>query len=358
MAAVPARRMPSLHLRRAPMATVETQALRKEFVEVPAVDGVDLTAQEGEFLVLLGPSGCGKTTLLRMIAGLEQPTRGDILIGGRVVNALPPRTRKIAMVFQSYALYPHLTVDKNIAFPLQARGRRMAARSARVEWAATMFGIERLLARKPRQLSGGERQRVALARAMVREPRRLPPRRAALQPRRQAPHLGPRRAEAVPAPAGHHHDLRHPRSGGGDGPGRPHRGDERGPGAPARHAAGGLRRAGGHLRRHLPRLAADEPGRAGGRAARLPARAPRPPEPAPRPGADDPPPHRPGGEPRRRPPPLRHASAAPRRVIVRRRRHRRCPAVRARRTTSPSPRATSSSSTRRPAALRNRGGPP
>jgi len=152
------------------LATVETKNIRKVFQEHTAVDGVDLQTREGEFLVLLGPSGCGKTTLLRMIAGLERQTGGDILIGGRVVNDLPPRERKIAMVFQSYALYPHMTVAKNIAFPLKAQGAAPNTIDARVKTAAAMFGIERLLSRKPRQLSGGERQRVALARAMVREP--------------------------------------------------------------------------------------------------------------------------------------------------------------------------------------------
>jgi multiple sugar transport system ATP-binding protein len=152
------------------MATVETRDIRKHFGDVRAVDGVNLTTKEGEFLVLLGPSGCGKTTLLRMIAGLEKPTAGDIIIGGQVVTALPPRGRKIAMVFQSYALYPHLTVLKNIAFPLKAQGVSKPERQSKVQWAAQMFDIERLLARKPRELSGGERQRVALARALVREP--------------------------------------------------------------------------------------------------------------------------------------------------------------------------------------------
>jgi multiple sugar transport system ATP-binding protein len=152
------------------MAIVETRGLRKEFVGHVAVDGVDLTVGEGEFLVLLGPSGCGKTTLLRMIAGLEQQTSGDITIGGRVVNELPPRARKIAMVFQSYALYPHLTVAANIGFPLRAQGAPRETIGPEVERAARMFGIERLLQRKPRMLSGGERQRVALARAMVRHP--------------------------------------------------------------------------------------------------------------------------------------------------------------------------------------------
>jgi multiple sugar transport system ATP-binding protein len=152
------------------MATVEARHLVKEFNEVRAVDGIDLTAKEGEFLVLLGPSGCGKTTLMRMIAGLEPPTAGDIVIDGKVVTSLPPRVRNIAMVFQSYALYPHLTVEKNISFPLRAVGMPKAAVREKVQWAAAMFGIERFLDRKPRQLSGGERQRVALARAVVREP--------------------------------------------------------------------------------------------------------------------------------------------------------------------------------------------
>ena len=152
------------------MKTVEAKGVTKFFDDIRAVDGIDLTAGEGEFLVLLGPSGCGKTTLLRMIAGLEEPTSGDILIGGNVVTHLPPRARNIAMVFQSYALYPHLSVYKNIAFPLSAQGMAKDAIKDKVAWAAGMFGIERLLDRKPRQLSGGERQRVALARALVREP--------------------------------------------------------------------------------------------------------------------------------------------------------------------------------------------
>ncbi len=152
------------------MATVEARRISKHFDEVHAVDGIDLVAKEGEFLVLLGPSGCGKTTLMRLIAGLEQPTAGDIVIDGKIVTDLPPRARNIAMVFQSYALYPHLTVEKNISFPLRAVGMPKDEIRKKVEWAAKMFGIERFLDRKPRQLSGGERQRVALARAVVREP--------------------------------------------------------------------------------------------------------------------------------------------------------------------------------------------
>lgn len=152
------------------MAQVEMKKLTKRFGSAEAVDEVDLAISEGEFLVLLGPSGCGKTTLLRMIAGLEEPSSGEILIGGRVVNHLPPRVRNIAMVFQSYALYPHMTVFKNIAFPLQTQGMEKTEIQEKVEWAAGMFGIGRLLHRKPRELSGGERQRVAIARAMVRKP--------------------------------------------------------------------------------------------------------------------------------------------------------------------------------------------
>jgi len=152
------------------MAVVEVRDLSKHFGDVVAVDGIDLLSEEGEFLVLLGPSGCGKTTLLRMIAGLEQPTEGQILLGGEDVSGLPPRARRVAMVFQSYALYPHMTVSNNIAFPLKAQGVEAGERETRVKWAADLFGIEHLLHRRPRQLSGGERQRVALARALVREP--------------------------------------------------------------------------------------------------------------------------------------------------------------------------------------------
>lgn len=152
------------------MASVEARRVSKHFEEVLAVDDIDLMAREGEFLVLLGPSGCGKTTLMRLIAGLERPTSGDIVLDGRIVTDLPPRARNIAMVFQSYALYPHLTVAKNISFPLRAIGMPTDEIRKKVEWAARMFGIDRFLDRKPRQLSGGERQRVALARAVVREP--------------------------------------------------------------------------------------------------------------------------------------------------------------------------------------------
>jgi len=154
------------------MAVVETRKLTKVFKEgeLGAVNEVDLETREGEFLVFLGPSGSGKTTLLRMIAGLESPTAGEILIGGKVVNDLTPRERRIAMVFQSYALYPHLSVYNNIVFPLKAQKVPKNLHKEKVEWAASLLGIGALLQRKPRELSGGERQRVALARAIVREP--------------------------------------------------------------------------------------------------------------------------------------------------------------------------------------------
>jgi multiple sugar transport system ATP-binding protein len=152
------------------MAEVQVRGITKYFGEVKVLDHVSLATRQHEFLVLLGPSGCGKTTLLRIIAGLERPTEGEVSIGGREVTGLPPRVRNIAMVFQSYALYPHMTVSDNISFPLRTQNMNRDAIQEKVAWAAGLFGIERLLQRKPRQLSGGERQRVALARAMVRMP--------------------------------------------------------------------------------------------------------------------------------------------------------------------------------------------
>ena len=154
-----------------------------------AVNDISLSVSDGEFLVLLGPSGCGKTTFLRMIAGLERPTSGDILIDGEIVNELPPRARGIAMVFQSYALYPHLTVANNIAFPLEPQARRETRSSTRSTGRPRTVRIDHLLDRKPRQLSGGERQRVALARALVREPTVFLLDEPLSQPRRQAAHL-------------------------------------------------------------------------------------------------------------------------------------------------------------------------
>jgi multiple sugar transport system ATP-binding protein len=155
------------------MAAVLTRDIVKKFGEVPAVNGISLTVPDGEFMVLLGPSGCGKTTFLRIICGLEEQTSGDLLIGGNVVNDIPPRARGVAMMFQSYGLYPHYTVRKNIAFPLRTQRVPGAEIDKKVAWASQLFGIGHLLDRRPRQLSGGERQRVALARALVREPTAL-----------------------------------------------------------------------------------------------------------------------------------------------------------------------------------------
>ena len=155
------------------MANVQVAGLKKHFEGVKAVDGIDLDIADGEFLVLLGPSGSGKTTLMRLIAGLEKPTGGSIAIDGQPVNDLPPRDRGIAMVFQSYALYPHKTVFGNISFPLSVEGMPREEIRKKVEWAAGLLGIGHLLDRMPSQISGGERQRVAIARALVRRPKVL-----------------------------------------------------------------------------------------------------------------------------------------------------------------------------------------
>jgi len=152
------------------MAQVALQNVTKMFGEVTAVNDVTLEARDKEFLVLVGPSGCGKTTTLRMIAGLDDITSGTIAIGSRVVNNLSPKDRDIAMVFQSYALYPHMNVFNNMAFGLKLRKTPKADIQRRVGEAARVLGIEPLLKRKPKELSGGQRQRVALGRAIVREP--------------------------------------------------------------------------------------------------------------------------------------------------------------------------------------------
>ncbi len=153
------------------MANVSIRELNKKYDNgFHAVKDVSLEIRDKEFLVLVGPSGCGKTTTLRMVAGLEEITSGEIRIGDQVVNELPPMDRNIAMVFQNYALYPHKTVFDNMAFGLQMRGYAKEEIAKRVREAAEILGIEPLLARKPRQLSGGQRQRVAVGRAIVRHP--------------------------------------------------------------------------------------------------------------------------------------------------------------------------------------------
>ncbi len=153
------------------MARVNFDGVTKKFEDVIAVDNLDLEIADGELLVLLGPSGCGKTTALRMVAGLEEVTDGTVSIGDVVVNDVAPKDRDVAMVFQSYALYPHMTVRRNIEFPLRQRRVPSEERERRSLETASTLGIEGLLDRKPGQLSGGQRQRVALARAIIRDPK-------------------------------------------------------------------------------------------------------------------------------------------------------------------------------------------
>ncbi len=152
------------------MGTVSVRNVRKSFGSTEVLHGVNVEIGDGEFVILVGPSGCGKTTLLRMIAGLENITSGEIAIGGKVVNNVPPKARDIAMVFQNYALYPHMTVRQNMAFSLEIAKASEAQIEERVQRAAQILGLSQLLGRYPRQLSGGQRQRVAMGRAIVRDP--------------------------------------------------------------------------------------------------------------------------------------------------------------------------------------------
>jgi multiple sugar transport system ATP-binding protein len=152
------------------MASVEIREARKAFGAVEVLHGVNVGIEDGQFVVLVGPSGCGKSTLLRMIAGLENITGGEIIIGNRVVNNLPPKARDVAMVFQNYALYPHMTVADNMAFSMKLKKAPKKEIDDRIQQAASILGLGPLLGRYPRQLSGGQRQRVAMGRAIVRDP--------------------------------------------------------------------------------------------------------------------------------------------------------------------------------------------
>src|SRR6266496_6425113 len=152
------------------MAGVSFRDVRKSYGAIEVIHGVTTDVADGEFIVIVGPSGCGKSTLLRMVAGLEAITGGEIVIGDRVVNRLEPKDRDIAMVFQNYALYPHMSVFDNMAYGLRIRGLAKSDIEARVNRAAEILELDPLLERKPRQLSGGQRQRVAMGRAIVREP--------------------------------------------------------------------------------------------------------------------------------------------------------------------------------------------
>ena len=152
------------------MASIDITDIRKNYGAIPVLHGVDLTIRDGEFVVLVGPSGCGKSTLLRMIAGLEEISDGEIWVGDRVVNDLPPKDRDIAMVFQSYALYPTMTVRQNMLFGMEARGVPKPQQEEAIARVSALLQIQQLLNRKPGQLSGGQRQRVAMGRALVRDP--------------------------------------------------------------------------------------------------------------------------------------------------------------------------------------------
>jgi multiple sugar transport system ATP-binding protein len=152
------------------MASVEVSNVRKSFGSLEVIHGVSISVEDGEFVILVGPSGCGKSTLLRMVAGLESITSGELRIDGRVVNNVPPKERDIAMVFQNYALYPQMTVAKNMSFSLELARRPKDEIAEKVNKAADILGLKPLLERYPRQLSGGQRQRVAMGRAIVRDP--------------------------------------------------------------------------------------------------------------------------------------------------------------------------------------------
>ena len=237
-----------------------------------AVDRLDLEVADGEFVVLVGPSGCGKTTALRMVAGLEEISGGLVRIGDRTVNDLSPKDRDIAMVFQNYALYPHLTVRGNVAFPLKIKKLPKAEIDARVAEAARILDLEPYLNRKPRALSGGQRQRVAMGRAIVRQPavflmdEPLSNLDAKLRVQMRADIKKIQRDLSVTT------DLRHARPDRGDDDGRSRCRDAEGRAAAGGAASGAVRPPGQHVRRRLHRQPGDEHARSADRPARRSAR--------------------------------------------------------------------------------------
>ena len=207
------------------MSSVQIRDVRKSFGNFEVLHGVSIPIEDGEFVVLVGPSGCGKSTLLRMLAGLENITSGTISIGDRVVNNVQPKERDIAMVFQNYALYPHMTVADNMGFSLKLRGASADEISNGVNRAAEILALTPLLERYPRQLSGGQRQRVAMGRAIVRDPQVFLFDEPLVQPRRQAARRDAHRDQGTASAAEDHDGLRHPRPDRGHDHGRQDRGD-------------------------------------------------------------------------------------------------------------------------------------
>ncbi len=207
------------------MSSVQIRDVRKSFGGFEVLHGVSIPIEDGAFVVLVGPSGCGKSTLLRMLAGLENITSGTISIGDRVVNNVQPKERDIAMVFQNYALYPHMTVADNMGFSLKLRGAKPEEIKSGVKRAAEILDLTPLLDRYPRQLSGGQRQRVAMGRAIVRDPQVFLFDEPLVQPRRQAAGGDAHRNQGTASAAEDHHGLRHPRPDRGHDHGRQDRGD-------------------------------------------------------------------------------------------------------------------------------------
>ena len=208
------------------MASVAIRDVRKAFGAVQVIHGVDIAIDDGEFVVLVGPSGCGKSTLLRMIAGLENITGGEIRIGERVVNNVPPKERDIAMVFQNYALYPHMTVADNMSFSMRLRGAPKAGDRRRGSSAPPRSSASTaLLDRFPRQLSGGQRQRVAMGRAIVRDPQVFLFDEPLVESRRQAARADAHRDQGAASAAQDHDRLRHARPDRGHDHGGQDRGD-------------------------------------------------------------------------------------------------------------------------------------